>query len=86
MFYFYLPLHPTSSFCINPWVWAVVLGRGQKGPDYNLGQLSAAMNFLVEGSQTKYIDLHEAEESTLTQIKVLVLLIPFWQVKESKWF
>lgn len=44
------------------------------------------MNFFVEGSQTKYIDLHEAEESTLTQIKVLVLLTPFWQLKKSKWF
>lgn len=30
------------------------------------------MNFVAEGSQTKYIDLHEAEESTLAQIKVLV--------------
>ena len=62
------------------------MGRGKKGPKYNLGGVSAAMNFLVEGSQTKDIDLHEAEESTLTQIKALVLLIPFWQVKKSEWF
>lgn len=46
----------------------------------------SAVNFLAEGSQTKYIDLREAEESTLTQIKVLVLLSPSWQVKKSKWF
>lgn len=41
------------------------------------------MNFLVEGSQTKDINLHEVEE-TLTQINVLVLLIIFWQFKKSK--
>lgn len=57
-----------------------------KGWKHNLGWFNTAMNFLVEGSYTKYIDLHEVEESTLTQIKVLVLLIPFWQLKKSKWF
>lgn len=41
------------------------------------------MSFLVEGSQTKDINPHEAEE-TLTQINVLVLLITFWQFKKSK--
>lgn len=58
----------------------------KKGPKHNLGWYNTAMNFLAEGSQTKYIDLHEAEESTLAQIKVLVLLIPFWQLRKSKWF
>ena len=45
---------------------------GKKGPKRNLGLFNTAMNFVAEGSQTKYIDLHEAEESTLAQIKVLV--------------
>lgn len=60
--------------------------EGKKGPKHNLGWFNAAMNFVAEGSQTKYIDLHEAEESTLDQIKVLVLLTPFWQLRKSEWF
>lgn len=35
------------------------------------------MNFLAEGSQTKYIDLHEVEESTLAQIKSLSFTYSF---------
>lgn len=61
-------------------------GAGREGPNYKLHCFNTAMNSLAESSQTKYIDLHEAEESTLAQIKVLVLLIPFWQLRKSKWF
>lgn len=62
------------------------VGGCGEGPKYKLGCFYIAVNSLAESSQTKYIDLHEAKESTLAQIKVLVLLILFWQLRMSKWF